>query len=150
MTRTASGWNFMFARKANKHSLFKKARGLDLPLGKYALFGSAPMCVRGLRECRDLDIIAFPDVWEEWGKKPEWRRGTTASGSPNLKMGMMELLKDWKPGDWDIRALIAEADVIDGLPFVRLERVIEWKRIYGREKDIRDIEAVEKFLAKDR
>ncbi len=37
--------------------LFKKVKNLNLPIGDYALFGSAPMGIRGLRECHDIDII---------------------------------------------------------------------------------------------
>ena len=38
--------------------LFQKVKELNLPKGKYALFGSAPMGLRGIRECHDIDIIA--------------------------------------------------------------------------------------------
>ena len=40
----------------------------------------------------------------------------------------IELYKDWGPGEWDVERLIKEADVIDGIPFVKLEAVLEWKK----------------------
>ncbi|MDP2856193.1 MAG: hypothetical protein Q8N90_03725 [bacterium] len=54
--------------------------------------------------------------------------------------------KGWKPGQWDIKQLIREAEIIDGLPFVKLKYVLKWKKLSGREKDLKDIETIERFL----
>ncbi len=54
--------------------------------------------------------------------------------------------KDWYPGEWDVSDIIAKAEIIDGLPFVTLDTVVKWKKLKGREKDIRDIELIEEFL----
>jgi hypothetical protein len=127
--------------------LFQKAKDLKLPVGQYALFGSAPMGIRGLKDCRDVDIIVTEDSWNNY-KEKGWEARTSFYGSFHLWKDEIELYKDWKPGEWDIQQLIQEAEMIDGLPFVKLERVIEWKKIYDREKDWKDIEIIEKFLNK--
>ena len=67
-------------------------------------------------------------------------------GSQYLWNDEIELWKDWKPGQWDIQELIDKAEIIDGLPFVKLEYVVEWKRQNGREKDLKDIKTAEEFL----
>jgi len=36
---------------------------LNLPKGKYALFGSSPMAIRGIKENSDIDIIVKEDLW---------------------------------------------------------------------------------------
>lgn len=127
--------------------LFQKVRSLELPMGKYALFGSAPIGIRGLKDCRDIDIIVMEDLWKEC-KGRGLEVGFTADGSQYLWKDEIELFKDWKPGHWDIRQLIEEAEIIEGLPFVKLEKVLEWKRLNGREKDLEDIEIIERFLQK--
>jgi len=71
--------------------LFQKVNDLNLPGGEYALFGSTPLGVRGIRESRD-------------------------------------------------------AEVIDGLSFVLLEEVLKWKKLNGREKDLRDVELIMEYL----
>ena len=38
---------------------------LGLPKYQFAIFGSGPMGIRGLRECDDLDIIVKPDLWNK-------------------------------------------------------------------------------------
>ncbi len=45
---------------------------LGLPLGKYALFGSAPMGTRNLRDCHDADIIMSEDIWNTYRDKAGW------------------------------------------------------------------------------
>jgi len=126
--------------------LFKKVKDLYLPIGKYALFGSAPLGVRNLKECHDVDIIVSEDLFKEYGNKSEWERGVASSGAERLFSGDIELFRDWRPGEWDVNKIIDEAEIIDGLPFVKLEEMIKWKKIMGRDKDFKDIEIAEKYI----
>lgn len=126
--------------------LFQIVKELKLPVGKYALFGSAPLGVRGLRECHDIDIVVMEDLWNDYSSKNGWEVKKHSDGTSYLVNGSIELWKDWGPGQWDINRLIKEAEVIDELPFVKLEYVVEWKKLYGRDKDFKDVETIEKFL----
>ncbi len=129
-----------------KNDFFQQVRDLNLPLGKYAIFGSAPMVVRGLKEYRDIDMVVSEDIWEELSKKG-WPIKYSEFGNPFLCYKEMEIGKDfWQPGVWNMRELINEADVIEGLPFVKLERVLEYKKMLGREKDLEDVKKIENFL----
>jgi hypothetical protein len=130
----------------DNQTLFLKVRALNLPLGKYALFGSAPLGVRNLRDCHDIDIIMTEDTWNEYQNKTGWTTRTRPSGDNYLEWEDIELCKNWWPGTWNIQQLIDNAEIIDGLPFVRLEDVIRWKRSRGREKDSKDIVIIENFL----
>lgn len=125
--------------------LFQRVKKLKLPVGKYALFGSAPLGIRGLKDCHDIDIIVTKDLWDEY-KAKGWEIKIMSHDSQYLWSDKIELWKDWGPGIWDINKLIQEAEIIDGLPFVKLERVMEWKKLNAREKDLKDIEIIEKFL----
>ncbi|OGE76230.1 MAG: hypothetical protein A3K06_00250 [Candidatus Doudnabacteria bacterium RIFCSPHIGHO2_01_52_17] len=129
----------------NNNDLFQRVKELKLPIGKYALFGSAPSGIRGLKDCRDIDIIVTEDLWDEY-KSKGWETRVMPRGSQYLWNDEIELWKDWYPGKWDIKKLIDEAEMIDELPFVKLEHVVKWKRQSGREKDLKDIETIEKFL----
>ncbi|MEK7465319.1 MAG: hypothetical protein AAB631_00920 [Patescibacteria group bacterium] len=81
--------------------LFQRAKELKLPLGKYALFGSAPLGIRGLKDCHDIDIIVTEDLWNGY-KEKNWEIKTMPHGSQYLWNDEIELWKDWKPGQWDI------------------------------------------------
>lgn len=128
------------------NDLFQKVRELKLSMGRYVLFGSAPMCIRDLRICNDLDVIVTEDIWHEYANKSGWQAGITPHGSSCLLKDGVEMVKDWQPGIWNVDKLIKEADIIEGLPFVKLDYVLEWKRLNGREKDLEDIKIIEKFL----
>lgn len=124
--------------------LFKELKELNLPKGKFAIFGSGPMVIRGLRESEDLDLIVTQDVFDEFKNRGDWNFEIRTC--EELQKGNIEMCHEWGPGEWDIDKLINEAEIIDDLPFVRLEEVLKWKKIYNREKDIRDIELIESYF----
>ena len=60
--------------------LFQKVKKLQLPQGEYALFGSAPLGIRGLKECSDIDIIVTQKLWKEL-KNKSWKIKIAPHGS---------------------------------------------------------------------
>lgn len=136
---------------ANK-KLFQKVKNLNLPVGQYALFGSAPMGIRELKECHDVDIVVTEKLWNEYLNKSGWGLIKTQHKdkySAGLRNGDIELWKDWWP-KWDIKKLIMDAEIINNLPFVKLKEVLKWKKQIAREKDLKDVEIIEKFLEKNK
>ena len=130
----------------DKKELIDKVKKLNFPLGKYALFGSAQMCLRGLRECKNIDIIVTSDLYTKLKFEPIWNVAIVKSGSESLNFENIEIFRDWKPGDWNIKELIDKAEKIEGVPFVRIENVLKWKQLMNREKDIKDIETIKNYL----
>jgi len=127
--------------------LFQKVKKLQLPQGEYALFGSAPLGIRGLKECNDIDIIVTQKLWEEL-KNKSWKIKIAPHGSEYFEYDEMEFWKDWRPGEWNIDELIQAAEIIEELSFVGLEQVLKWKKMMAREKDFKDIKRIEEFLQK--
>jgi hypothetical protein len=125
--------------------LFQKVKNLQLPLGQYALFGSTPLGIRNLRDCHDIDIIVTEDLWSKF-KNENWEIITVNDSVQKLSKDDIEILKNWYPGEWDVNKLIEEAEIIDELPFVKLEEVLKWKKLFNREKDQKDIKIIEEFL----
>jgi len=126
--------------------IFEKVKEMNLPIGQYAIFGSGPMGVRGLKICEDADLIVSKELWDKYKSDPGWKLKTAACGTDGLCNGLVEFYYIWKPGEWDADQLIADAEMIDGLPFVKLKYVLEWKKIYNREKDLKDIKIIENYL----
>jgi len=135
----------------DNNDLFLRVKKLKLPIGKHALFGSAPLGIRGLKNCHDIDIVVTEDLWKEY-KEKNWEVRDMPNGSQYLSNDEIELWKNWKPGEWNIEKVINDSEIIDELPFVRLEDVLKWKKTmiklnwYGRTKDQKDVEIIEKFL----
>jgi hypothetical protein len=134
----------------SKFSLYiEKLKKSDLPRGKYAIFGSGPIGVRGIRDTNDLDVITYDEVFDEYEGREEWKPREFKVNERYVKIienEGIELYKDWGPGEWDIHRLISGAEVFDGLPFVKLEEVIKWKKLSRREKDLKDLQLIEDYL----
>lgn len=129
--------------------LIKSVKSLNLPIGKYVLFGSAPIIVKGLRPAlHDIDIVVKEDLWNEYQNKEGWVKKPFNDKETYLEWSgkNIEFWKSWGPGEWDVNKIIEEAEIIDGLPFVQLETVLEWKKICARPKDIEDIKLLEKYI----
>ena len=125
--------------------LFGLLRVLDLPEGEYAVFGSGPLIVRGIIEAtNDLDVISRGAAWEIAAGEGELvtERGVTVA---RLFDGAITVGTEWAIGAFDIDELIDTAEVIDGLPFVRLEHVIAYKELAGRPKDLEHLEALRRY-----
>ena len=128
-------------------SLFDRVKSLNLPVSDFAIFGSGPLIVRGIIPAsNDLDIICRGQAWErvkaigelEYLSKYDVTVVTMCDG--RLTFGTK-----WAIGEFDIDELIDGAEEIDGLPFVRLEHVTNYKEISKRPKDLRHIEALKAY-----
>ncbi|WP_460066190.1 hypothetical protein [Streptomyces sp. YKOK-I1] len=123
--------------------LFATLAALRLPRGEYVVCGSAALYVRGLRaRMGDLDVLARGAAWER--ALALGAPGPTVSGY-GLRVvhptAAIEIMDRWTPG-WSTDRLIDDADVIDGVPFMRLGDVLRWKLAADRPKDRADIAAI--------
>jgi hypothetical protein len=126
-------------------SFLGKLRALNLPTADYAVFGSGPLAVRGLiEEMHDLDVVARGTAWEQAKGLGQVR--TAPEGDPVvwLEGGAIEVFGGWL--GWDIEVLIDNAEIIEGLPFARLEDVLAFKLSLGRPKDVAHARLIESHL----
>ncbi|MGP3960346.1 hypothetical protein ACTWPT_30495 [Nonomuraea sp. 3N208] len=125
--------------------LFTELIRLNLPHGDYVVCGSAALYVRNLRTCMgDLDVLARGAAW-----CIALALGVTPSTAPsghgqviNHPAFAIEFVDRWTPG-WSTHYLIETADLIDGIPFMRLGDVLAWKACARRPKDLPDISAID-------
>jgi len=126
--------------------LFEALRSMQLPRGHYAVFGSGPLLVHGIIDSvNDLDVICRGPVWKHVqaiGVKIPTDDGvlivSTHDGSLTFGVG-------WRYGDFDIDALIEEAEMLEGLPFVPLRHVATFKRLADRPKDREHLAALQRW-----
>ena len=126
--------------------VFELLRSLDLPHGDYAIFGSGPLIVRGVIEpSNDVDVLARGAAWDralrlgELEYLPEHGVEIVTCFEGAITIGT-----EWAIGDFDVDELIDSAEIIDGLPFVRLEHVIAYKTIAARPKDVEHLRRAER------
>lgn len=135
----------------NRPSVFDRIRALNFPMGKYIVVGGV-LEVHGIRPANDIDIVVPRKFFEELAEKPEYQL---------MDFTYPDDRKNWLKGDGvDImpgfsyndlyrpvtEELIANADIIDGLPFIPLKELMKWKKAANREKDQRDVILIEAYL----
>ncbi len=132
-----------------EHPLLRRLLDLGLPQGDWALFGSGPLLVRGwIDEVGDLDVITRGAAWEQ--AKAAGDPGTLQPDdveSVDVDGGAITIGTSWKYGDTPVSDLIDDAEDIDGMPCVRLEHIIAYKRIADRPKDRGHLAVIEEHLA---
>jgi hypothetical protein len=132
-----------------KDPLLDALHEMGLDAKDYAVFGSAPLFMHGLKDTlRDLDVIARGRAWQQALELAE--RGLVEIVTPPSGRGTMlrhpsrpiEIFNEWTTKEIDLDELIDAAELIDGIPFVQVGDVLRWKAESGREKDRRDLEVV--------
>ena len=110
-------------------------------MGDFAVFGSGPLIVRGIIEAaNDLDVVSRGRAWERALGVGELVSLPDGAMVVSCFDGSVTIGRSWAYGDFDIDELINTAEVIDGLPFVRLEHVVRYKEIAARPKDLVHLE----------
>ncbi|MCL4372363.1 hypothetical protein M1373_03530 [Candidatus Marsarchaeota archaeon] len=125
----------------------KRTKALGFHIGEYALFGSVPLAAHGIRESQDIDVLVTHEVYQRL-KSQGWEVEVFPNGREMLKKGCFEVGENWDYGVYNPNParLIKEADIIEGIPVVRLEEALAWKKVFGREKDKNDVKLINKFL----
>ena len=125
--------------------LLKKLEKLDLPKDKFAVYGSGPLGIRGIRKIKDLDIIVTPDLCKKLVKKYP----TKDSGIKlRIDLGGIEILA--KPIVYKAERLINEADIIGGVRYVKLETLMELKKKMGEERHLEDARLIKQYFKNQR
>lgn len=135
----------------NVKEMIAAVRSLALPGNQIAVCGSAVLLAHGLVPyVRDIDIIAYGDAWETAGSFGRPRRAPNGDSVVTLRDGLIEIYDGWSSMDWRIRDLVAEADAIDGIKYVRPSRILEYKKMLNRPQDQGHIALLEGYLAAQR
>ena len=136
-------------------NIFERVKKLNFPLGEYVVVGGS-MEAHGLRAAKDIDVVATPALIQKllaegWKDAGCWN--CPGCGRLYLERDDVDVLSDFSRGDKyraDTRQLIDAADVIQGIPFVKLEELAKWKRAAARPKDLVDVAAIEDYLTKQK
>lgn len=141
--------NFSKNKYAVNDQLFNQLAQLNLPLTEYAITGSGPMGIRGLRKMHDIDLLVTMSLWEQLAKKyPE----TVENGLHKLKLS--KTIEAVHPASFthqdasvpSVLEQITSSEEIHGLSFVRLPITLFFKQRSKREKDRRDAILITQWL----
>ncbi len=129
--------------------LFESLKRLELRAGDFAVFGSGPLAIRGLvDDPGDLDVLCRGAAW--WSVRQLARDGVgVLKRLPEyddvevITLGRLSFGTRWGIGDFDVDDLIDTSEWIAGLPFVRLEHVVSYKRQRRSPRDLEHLALVD-------
>jgi hypothetical protein len=125
--------------------LLRKFAKLNILDGQYAIYGSGPLAIRGIREAQDLDVIVKNSFYKKLIEKyPEKEKGKI-----EFKNDRIEIFPAWNSLMQDAEKAIDRAELIQGFRFIKLKDIMRWKQEMGREKDEKDIELIREYLNND-
>ena len=121
---------------------------LNLPEDQYVITSSAALAARGIRGAKDIDIIVSDTLWDSLADK------YTVNEEPFKSIKITDTVEVLGPGSYFVDPSVATPDellkdpeIIHGHPFVRLEELRRFKVLGNREKDIKDVELIDQYLA---
>lgn len=122
--------------------LIDQVKEMNLPKGDFAIFGSAVMAIRGMREVPNIDLIVTDKLWSEL-----LRKGYVPDYEGFIRKNMVKISNWWfATTRRSIPMMIEDAETIQGLPFVKLDEVRFYKSKLNREKDITDVKLIDRYL----
>ena len=122
----------------NKADIIEKLSAFPYDASEYWLITGGAMVLYGIREeTSDIDLgctARLADRLEADG----YLHAVRTNGKRWFKVGSdIELFEDW---------LYDTVTLMDGIPVISIQGLIDMKRSLGREKDARDIGLIEKYL----
>ncbi len=126
--------------------LLDELKELNLPEGHYAITASGPLAIRGLREAHDLDIVVTEELWEDL--KNQYQDYIVQD--EKIVLGGIEILGKVLKANKEIFATaeeqLAQVEIIQDFPFVKLNIIRDYKKKLAREKDLEDLKLIESYF----
>ena len=132
----------------NFNRLLAELKELQLLIGEFALCGSAPMAARGLRDSHDLDIVVSEQIYQKL--QIQYSDEEYKSPLGFLRIRNLEISNTWMNDITEAKNIIAEAEIINDLPFAPLKYVIDYKQMLNRQKDLIDLQLIEEYLLQEK
>lgn len=123
-------------------NVFEKIKDLNIPYGKYVVVGGVTLVAHGIREWNDdidIDLAVSPEIFEDFAN-----RGWLQIQEPTktvMRHGVYDMGVGF--GEWSLDELLADALIIEGIPFINLNKLAAWKRQRNLPRDRHHIEIIE-------
>ena len=130
--------------------IVNEVKKLNLPDGQYVVFGSGILAAKGIRPARDIDLLVLPELFKQlqkngWKRKYFFRRVLTCK---LITHANVEAFSHAYHGRYrtSVEELIQSAEIINGVPFMNLNELKNFKVALGRPKDLKDAMLINKYI----
>lgn len=124
--------------------IIKSVKALGLPKNSFVVVGSSTLVALGLAKSdNDIDLTVIPEIFDRF-KNEGWNQELYGE-EPVLKNGIYDIgARFYK---WKVEDLLEDALWVEEVPFISLEKLLEWKRHMMRGSDIPQLKIIEDYLA---
>ena len=122
-------------------NIVQELRRLNLPRNEYVVVGSGVLNPLGIRDSNDIDLIVSQKIYDKL-EEAGWQHDNW-SDQIVLKKDVFDIGTNWY--GLQLTQLLENAQYVDGIPYLSLDDVYEWKRRLGREKDFVDLELIDLY-----
>ncbi len=133
----------------------QRVEALNIPIDNIIVIGSGVLDVLGIRKAGDIDLALSPSEFLRQKESGRWelrhvdankdRRDFLTGDGVELFQGWRSLLPETNGFYEDLIPFTTE---IDGIKYIQLEEIRRWKSQTGREKDLRDVVLIDRYLSK--
>lgn len=133
-------------------NVFEEVQSLRFPKDAYVVLGSAVLAAHGVREARDIDILVRSSLFDALRKKPDWKEDPQESGRLGLANGRFFVMTNWPinyPADeegWTLDDFGPFTSEVEGIPFLDLSFMRDWKASVMRPKDLEDVHLIDRHV----
>lgn len=130
-------YKFVKGENMVKKEIVKRINDLNLDKNKYWVVTGSAMVLYGLKEeTNDIDLGCTRDLADMLEKR--YGAELLDDGTRKITIGVdIELFEDW---------LFDKVNYILDIPVISLKGLVQMKRMLGREKDLKDIEIINRYM----
>lgn len=122
-----------------------------LSLNKAVVIGSGIMCALGIRESHDIDVVLPIDEFNKLAQNQNFVQSKKFNDT--YFQGMSEDIEVW-PYWWNFKedsiipydVVRENSIIIDGVRYVSLPFLRQWKTWRSREKDLADVKLIDAYM----
>lgn len=115
--------------------------------------GSGVLARHNLRKSSDIDVVVDVETFTQLEKSFNFDTGIFPDKAPYLKTDVLDVFIKWNaPGSSksNYETLRSQSSVEDGVRYVDIQIVEQWKRRNKRTKDIHDLVLIEDHLKRNK
>ncbi len=123
-------------------------QNLNFPRNEFVIVGSFIMEHFHIRDAHDVDVLVIATLWNKL--KNEYTIDTSFGFQ---RIIIDEFIEIFGPGDlftadsfMTVEQIISTADVYEDIRYMNMDLLIAFKKRLNREKDVRDLTLIAKFL----
>lgn len=125
-----------------------KVLSLELPEDKYCVYGGFVLELLGIRKSDDIDIIVKDGLWNKLKQEYSENIYFDEKGE-RINLGDdIEIWEHLNPHVKNHEEIIDNSEEIKKIKTISLDDLVEFKKSYGRAKDLKDIDSIKEYKNK--